>query len=388
MAKKKNITKASEIEHEQRDLVSHPVKLTDITRGLYHAASSSFSMVANQYITLISQYFDEDANGTYVPKTVEVQLPDESKMSIPLVSLVAPKGLVLDKVNFDFAVIADPSELAQATTDLNRIQDVTRSSFKVEMAAHERDAKGVSKKLRNGQVDISMQFQAIDPPEGLMRVFDKFASLVTPLKPSASDKMLPLISPRLSHIIGVLQKDERHARILQEYNDDFSIDALQRRNDTIRQWENDMLEQSAVIGQESNNVLDEFRRTYEHARIVFEGSIVYEKLLLSMNINRRTREWVNQAVKFYSTLLDDELLIEKLDRLGSREGMTADTGSRLQNEHDRINQIAEKLKEYDVIKAHLEKETEWLRKFTAIVRMLMEQQPLLLAHLFPELPNF
>lgn len=372
-------------EEENSEAKAAPVKLTDITRGLYHAASSTYSMVANQYINLLSQYFDETLEGTYVPKTVVVQLPDETVMDLPLISLVAPKGLMLDKVDFDFAVAADPSSLAEATTSLDGL-NLTRSSFKVEMAAQNSD-DGAGSRSREGVVDISMKFRAIEPPEGLMRLLDKFASIVTPLQPQkATSPYLPLLSPRFFAIAKALADDVNLQSVFRNFNVEFSPEEITKKGDAVKRWEDELLTISVDIDQMKSQVADKFKETLNHARIVFKGTDHYEALRLSQKISARPREWVRQAMQFYETLLEDEGRAFKLTRLRQPEITATTVTEQWQNEQDQVARIEDRMQDYDDCKSKPEygEAKDWLQRFQEVARILLKDQPAHLARLFPD----
>lgn len=374
-------------EEQSNEAGTAPVKLTDITRGLYHAAASTYSMVANQYINLLSQYFDETLEGTYVPKSVVVQLPDETMVELPLISMVAPKGLMLDKVDFNFAVTADPSSLAEATTDLDGL-NLTRSSFKVEMAAQNSDANKEGARRREGVVDISMKFAAVEPPEGLMRLLDKFASIVTPLQPQkTANNYLPLLSPRFFFIAKALADDPDLKATFHDFNAvEFSPEEILLKGEDVKRWEDELLAISVEIDQMKTEVTDTFKEAIHHARIVFQGTDDYEKLKLSQKISSRPREWVNQAAQFYKTLLEDEGLAFKLAKLRHPEITTATVNIQWLKEYDRVVSIENKIDAYDAAKAKPEYEAAkgWLQKFQAVAKILLKDRPAQLAKVLPD----
>jgi|GEM_PF-6222315 len=369
---------------------SEPVKLTDITRGLYHAASSTYSMVANQYISLLSQYFDETQEGTYVPKTIVVQLPDDTTVDLPLISLVSPKGLMLDKVDFDFAVVADPSALAQATSDLDGL-NLTRSSFKVEMAAIPGEEGGNNgARKREGVVDISMKFTAVEPPEGLMRLLDKFASIVTPIKPrSATANYLPLLSPRFFFIAKVLTDDAILREKFEQFNaSEFVPSEIERKGKELQQWEGELLAISVEIDRLKEGITPVFKTILEYARIAFKDTDDYAKLKLSQKFSSRPREWTSQVMQFYKSLDEDESVSFKLARLQHPESITeAPISSLWRDNYKNVKEVARQVEAYDKHirnKSHYEEAKDWLQTFNSIARILLKADPALLAKLFPD----
>ena len=70
--------------------------LSHITRGLHQAAAATHNLVAQQYIKLFDQFFDYNPDDLGTPmkaKMVEVGLDEQHTMTIPLIALVAPRGL-------------------------------------------------------------------------------------------------------------------------------------------------------------------------------------------------------------------------------------------------------------------------------------------------------
>jgi hypothetical protein len=150
-------------------------KLTDITRGMQHAASTTMALVADQYIRLLEQFFDPTEDGTLKAKMVRVAIDDKRYVLIPLVSLLTPRGLTLDQMRVQLSVRLRDMDVLKATTQED--SDVTRASFRVGLAPRSEQGE------RKGDViDIEMVFKALDPPESVMRVIDLYANLIEPLK--------------------------------------------------------------------------------------------------------------------------------------------------------------------------------------------------------------
>ena len=81
--------------------------LCDITRGLQEAASATTGLIAQQYIKLFDQFFDYDSQALGAPmkaKMVEVAMDDRHTLKIPLIALVAPRGLALERMQVDLSV--------------------------------------------------------------------------------------------------------------------------------------------------------------------------------------------------------------------------------------------------------------------------------------------
>lgn len=164
--------------------------LAALTRGIHHAASSTYALLSQQYMHMMMQFFDENEDGMLVAKMTYVQVDDKNWIPIPLISLVAPKGLALERMKVALSVRIEETDLKQATID-NDGSDIDRLSFKV--TASPKSRKG--ERRASDVTDIEMEFNAGDPPEAVMRMIDSFTNLIDPrsfdiLKPP-TDKWPP-----------------------------------------------------------------------------------------------------------------------------------------------------------------------------------------------------
>ena len=152
-------------------------KLTDITRGLHHAASTTAAMLAQQYIHLIDQFFDREKDGTMTAKMVKVLIDQGHYMMVPLISLVSPKGLALERMEVEMSVKIDEATAKQATDNIDN-SGATRSSFKVSMSPRVVTTDG---RRSSELTDIKMIFTAGEPPEGISRIIEEYTNIVRPL---------------------------------------------------------------------------------------------------------------------------------------------------------------------------------------------------------------
>lgn len=154
--------------------------LRDITRGLHDAATAANNLIAHQYIKLFDQFFDYDPQDLGTPmkaKMVEVALDDVHRIKVPLISLVAPKGLALDTMQVDLSVRIQSTELDDASHSLANCA-MNSERFMVTLGtsgagASERDA---------GEVRISLQFKACEPPEGINRLIEAYTHQINPVR--------------------------------------------------------------------------------------------------------------------------------------------------------------------------------------------------------------
>ncbi|UVJ42331.1 DUF2589 domain-containing protein [Pseudomonas sp. LS1212] len=157
--------------------------LCDITRGLQEAAAATNNLIAQQYIKLFDQFFDYDADDLGTPmkaKMVEVALDEQHGMKIPLIALVAPRGLALERMQVDLSVRIQATELATASHALEN-GVVQSERFFVTVGADKRQGQ----QRDPNEVQISMQFQACEPPEAINRLIEEYTHLISPFRPKA-----------------------------------------------------------------------------------------------------------------------------------------------------------------------------------------------------------
>jgi hypothetical protein len=156
--------------------------LCDITRGLQEAAAATNNLIAQQYIKLFDQFFDYDPDDLGTPmkaKMVEVALDAQHSMRIPLVSLVAPRGLALERMQVDLSVRIQATELATASHTLEN-GEIQSERFFVTVGSDKRSEQGRDP----NEIQISMQFQACEPPEAINRLIEEYTNLISPYRPS------------------------------------------------------------------------------------------------------------------------------------------------------------------------------------------------------------
>lgn len=156
--------------------------LCDITRGLQEAASATTSLIAQQYIRLFDQFFDYDPQALGTPmkaKMVEVAVDEKHNLKIPLISLVAPRGLALERMQVDLSVKIQNTCPAPASGDENGYQ-----RFFVKVGQQTRRA---GETRDPDEVQIRMQFHACEPPEALNRLIEEYTQLISPYRQTPHD---------------------------------------------------------------------------------------------------------------------------------------------------------------------------------------------------------
>lgn len=179
---------------EQNDDADSPlsfngVSLSDITRGLQHAAAAANVVVAHQYAQLLDQFFDRQPDGVLTPKLMMMETANGGQLQVPLVALVTPRGMAMEKMRIELAVRSDQvhpiDESHQFDGGSHR-----RGRFAISMAP--RRAEGEEDARERSLMDITIDFIALEPPEGLMRLIDEYTNSIVPLRP---DPASPTTAP-------------------------------------------------------------------------------------------------------------------------------------------------------------------------------------------------
>lgn len=150
--------------------------LTDLTRGMQHAASTTTAMLGSQFIHLINQFFDKQSDGTYRAKMVQVELSPSHFVKVPLISLVQPSAIVLKKMRIRMSVKIEEAEIKEATREMMGNSDATRLSMRVSMSPK---SKG---RRKSDVTEVEMVFEGTDAPEGIMRLIEQHTNMIEPLK--------------------------------------------------------------------------------------------------------------------------------------------------------------------------------------------------------------
>lgn len=351
-------------------------KLTDITRGMQHAASTTTAMLAQQYLYMLEQYFDAGADGTYNAKTVSVHLPDNKVVTVPLISLVQPKGLALENMKVALSIKIDSADVKDATHPMDGSQ-ATRSSFKVELSP--KGDKG--EKRKSDIIDIEMEFKAFDPPEGIMRAIDQFARYITPLdrgsmeeeiKPDKVDSVLASLRSALSNnnVMKLLEKYGYDRKRLQ-----YAIDLCGK----VRACEKEYAAVKSEAQQARETAHARYAVTFRIAQMAFqENQDAYPELQLSKIRTETDKLWYSQANNFYRTLLGSDEYSSKMAEFGYEE-------STLEDELDLVkqfNDIDAKKRELASIPERTEL-SQWMDQFRGIAKLALQEKSELLDALFP-----
>lgn len=155
--------------------------LCDITKGLQEAASATTTLIAQQYIKLFDQFFDYDADALGAPmkaKMVEIAMDERHTMKIPLIALVAPRGLALERMQVDLSVKIHATEPVSQGLALDNAEQRHQRFFVTVGTPGKRQGEH----REPDEVQIRMQFQACEPPEALNRLIEEYTNLISPLR--------------------------------------------------------------------------------------------------------------------------------------------------------------------------------------------------------------
>lgn len=160
--------------------------LADIARGMQHAVNSAAELADQQYLRLFELYFEDNDKKQAVPRMKEFVLPNGKVISVPLISLVPPAGLNLERMKVQMAVRIDKTEVKQATKE-GALDHVTRTSFQVSFSPR----KGAAEERNQNVMDVEMEFTAGDEPEGVARVIEEYINGVIPKSQPPAPPALP-----------------------------------------------------------------------------------------------------------------------------------------------------------------------------------------------------
>ncbi|MFH7319214.1 DUF2589 domain-containing protein [Desulfurivibrio sp. D14AmB] len=151
--------------------------LTDITRGMHHAVNTTGTMISQQYVMLLQQFFDTQEDGSIAAKMVKVQMDEKHDILVPLIALVQPQGIALEKMRFEFSIKITESELKRATHEVDGF-NAGRTAFKVFLSPR----GGAGEQRRADTIDVEMIFTRCEAPEGMARLIEQYANMVQPFK--------------------------------------------------------------------------------------------------------------------------------------------------------------------------------------------------------------
>lgn len=150
---------------------NHAMGLDALVQGLQHAAFSANQYMTHQYIAVLSQLFQQTADGSYRPDYAELQLDDDHRLNVPLVTLAPPRNLAMEKMKMRLTVRGDATDSVSTLTGQGE-----RGQFHVTMAPQSHEGQTDSQ-----NIDIEIDFIAQEPPEAVLRLLDEFIHRMTPV---------------------------------------------------------------------------------------------------------------------------------------------------------------------------------------------------------------
>ena len=156
--------------------------LTDITRGIHHAVNTTGTMIAQQYIMMLQQFFDTEEDGGIAAKMVKIQVDEKHDMLVPLIAMINPQGIALEKMRFEMSIQISESEMKRATHEVDNF-NAGRTSFKVLLSPKTDD----SSRRHTDIVDVVMEFTRTEPPEGIARLIEHYTNMIRPFETDGSD---------------------------------------------------------------------------------------------------------------------------------------------------------------------------------------------------------
>lgn len=152
--------------------------LSDLARGLQHAAASTSALMAEQYLDIFDQFFDKGPANSYRPKLVRVVMPDGLLAEVPLFTLVSPKSMGLNRMRT--CVKATVEDIQQFRRE-DRLFDASRTNFTVSI----REKESREKSSGSDVLDLELEFVAGEAPQAVTRLLEQFTHQVRILEPMA-----------------------------------------------------------------------------------------------------------------------------------------------------------------------------------------------------------
>lgn len=155
--------------------------LSDIIRGIAHAASAANEIQDQQFIKQIGHYFHREEDGTLVPKIVRAKVDDNTFIEVPLLSMIDPSTLGLEEMEVRMGVRLSRTDIKKRIHDADENVEVSRSSFSVSLTSAQPGK-------RQDVIDVTMKFKKIDPAEGSSRLVEEMNGTIQPKSSGNIDK--------------------------------------------------------------------------------------------------------------------------------------------------------------------------------------------------------
>jgi hypothetical protein len=153
----------------------------DVARGFQHIANSTQDILAQHQANVLNHYFDPE---TGEPYTKTIFMPDGRIIEIPLIALVPPSMLRMERMKVKMALQVRAGKTKRHKYD-GKVGAVDRSSFRVSFTS-QANGNGHGNKNRNC-MEVEMEFVATDPPDLSLRIQEWFSEVVHPVLPTPAD---------------------------------------------------------------------------------------------------------------------------------------------------------------------------------------------------------
>lgn len=174
--------------------------LISITRGLQNAAAETNSLVAQQYIRVLSEFFERMPDGSLKAKMVRVELDENYYSMVPLVSLAAPSGLALERMRVQLSIKLESAQeertqllsLLRAQNDETSDGGERRAQFTVSLSPR---GSGGDRRRPSDHVHVDLEFRTLQTPESIQRVIDTYTNMMQPIRRKPDDAPAPADTP-------------------------------------------------------------------------------------------------------------------------------------------------------------------------------------------------
>lgn len=145
---------------------NHEQKITDVMRGIHHAAATASAMAIDHFQSVIKEHFIEDKEkGTLTPKTITIVV-DGNSYTVPTVALYSHRTVLMKRLVVEMSVRVDEVDIKKLDNNLSR------SSLRVTLGPRVKD-RGAD------IINITAEFEDSEPPEGYARLIDEVLNRVS-----------------------------------------------------------------------------------------------------------------------------------------------------------------------------------------------------------------
>jgi hypothetical protein len=180
--------------------------LSDIVRGIAHAAAAANEVSDMQMLKQMRDFFTLGEDGVLEAKMVRIRLNPTTHMDVPLVSMIDPSSLSLQDMKVRMSVRLSKAEVKRQLHAANDSVEVTRASFQVGLT-------GAKPGARKDVIDVTMTFKRLEPVEGSARVLEELGRGIAPSTantppPAATPLTESVAKTTTEYVVGEDESDE------------------------------------------------------------------------------------------------------------------------------------------------------------------------------------